>query len=153
MPLTIAVVAAVIAVAIYFCIRNNREEQRRTDLHIDVSDLNDRIAKGERLTIVDLRHPLDVLASPQVIPGATHIDPAEVDQRVSEISPDANVILYCTCPNEETSMKVLDQLKHRGFRQVKALKGGLPRWKEAGFPVQELYPELQEQIQRQNVRS
>jgi rhodanese-related sulfurtransferase len=150
MPFVVALVAGVLVIAACLFIRGKRQQQRVIDSHIAVGDLNNRIKHGERLTIVDLRHPLDVLASPQVIPGATHMDPAQVERKSEEIPLDANIVLYCTCPNEETSMRVLGQLRKRGFRHVRALSGGLPKWKEAGLPVQELYPEIQDKIRKQH---
>jgi rhodanese-related sulfurtransferase len=148
MPLAITAITAGIFVALFFLIRHSREKQRLLNSHIDVANLNAQISRGERLTIVDLRHPLEVLASPQVIPGAVHIDPAQIEDKSQAISRDAAVVLYCTCPNAETSMKALKQLQERGFRHVRALSGGLPEWKEAGLPLQELYPELQQQLRK-----
>jgi rhodanese-related sulfurtransferase len=150
----IALLLAGLLVAICFVtVLRRREKQRISTSHIDVGELNARMQQGEHLTIVDLRHPLDVLASPQVIPGAIHIDPAQVEQKATVISRDADLVLYCTCPNEETSMKVLRQLQKRGFRHVRALTGGLPKWKSAGLAVQEIYPELRDQIRSQHTVS
>jgi rhodanese-related sulfurtransferase len=148
MPLAIAVLAAGLVVSMFFFIRGTRKKQQLINSHIDVANLNARISRGERLTIVDLRHPLEVLASPHVIPGAIHIDPAQVEGKAADIPRDDVVVLYCTCPNAETSVKVLKQLQQRGFRHVRALSGGLPEWKEAGLPVQEIYPELQQQVRK-----
>lgn len=149
MLLAIVVIAAGLILTVYFIARHKREQQRFLNSHIDVKNLNDRINRGERLTIMDLRHPLEVLASPYVIPGAIHIDPAHVERKSAEISRDEDIVLYCTCPNAETSIRVLKQLQQHGFRHVQALSGGLPQWKAAGLPVQELYPESQ-QVRKQH---
>ena len=85
--------------------------------------------------IVDLRHPLDYLPDPRVLPGALRIGPNELKLH-SEILPrDRDVILYCTCPSEETSAKLALQLHKMGVYRVRPLRGGFDGWKEAGYPL------------------
>jgi membrane protein DedA with SNARE-associated domain len=52
--------------------------------------------KGERPYIIDLRHALDFLPDPRVIPGAIRMTPDEVTARQQEIPRDREIILYCT---------------------------------------------------------
>jgi len=54
------------------------------------------IHNGEGPYIVDLRHPLDFLPDPRVIPGAVRMRPDEVAERHEEIPRDREIILYCT---------------------------------------------------------
>ncbi len=85
--------------------------------------------------IVDLRHPLDYLPDPRVLPGALRIGPNELKLH-SEILPrDRDVVLYCTCPSEETSAKVALQLHKMGVYRVRPLRGGFDGWKQAGYPL------------------
>jgi rhodanese-related sulfurtransferase len=90
--------------------------------------------------IVDLRHPLDYLPDPRVIPGAVRIGPSELPLRADRIPRDRDIILYCTCPSEETSAKVALQLHRLGIVRVRPLRGGFDGWKQAGFPLVD-YPE------------
>ncbi len=85
--------------------------------------------------IVDLRHPLDYLPDPRVLPGAKRIGPSELTSQSSIIPRDRDVILYCTCPSEETSAKVALQLHKLGIERVRPLRGGFDGWKEAGYPL------------------
>jgi membrane protein DedA with SNARE-associated domain/rhodanese-related sulfurtransferase len=85
--------------------------------------------------IVDLRHPLDYLPDPRVLPGALRIGPSELTTQNHVIPRDRDVILYCTCPSEETSAKVALQLRKLGIERVRPLRGGFDGWKEAGFPL------------------
>jgi membrane protein DedA with SNARE-associated domain len=48
------------------------------------------------LTIIDLRHPLEVLLDPRTIPGALRISPEELEIRHNEITRDGEVVLFCT---------------------------------------------------------
>ncbi len=63
---------------------------------ISPEELKRRIAAGEPLTIVDLRHPLEREADPRTIPGAIRMAAEELDQRLQEIAKDGEVVLYCT---------------------------------------------------------
>jgi len=63
---------------------------------ISPEELKAKLDAGEQVTIVDLRHPLDFLPYPQVIPGAIRLSPAEVETRHGEIPRDRDIILYCT---------------------------------------------------------
>jgi len=85
--------------------------------------------------IVDLRHPLDYLPDPRVLPGALRIGPNELKQHSEIIPRDRDVILYCTCPSEETSAKLALQLHKIGVYRVRPLRGGFDGWKEAGYPL------------------
>ncbi|MEO6804879.1 MAG: VTT domain-containing protein, partial [Edaphobacter sp.] len=81
--------------------------------------------------IVDLRHPLDYLPDPRVLPGALRIGPNELKQHSEIIPRDRDVILYCTCPSEETSAKLALQLHKMGVYRVRPLRGGFDGWKQA----------------------
>jgi membrane protein DedA with SNARE-associated domain/rhodanese-related sulfurtransferase len=85
--------------------------------------------------IVDLRHPLDYLPDPRVLPGALRIGPNELKQHSEIIPRDRDVILYCTCPSEETSAKLALQLHKLGIYRVRPLRGGFDGWKNAGYPL------------------
>jgi rhodanese-related sulfurtransferase len=87
--------------------------------------------------IIDLRHPLDYLPDPRVLPGALRIGPNELTQHSEMIPRDRDVILYCTCPSEETSAKVALQLRKLGIYRVRPLRGGFDGWKQAGFPLED----------------
>ncbi len=89
----------------------------------------------DRPFIVDLRHPLDVMTDPLVLPGALRIGPDELKQRKEIIPTDRDIVLYCTCPSEETSAKVALELHRLGIKRVRPLRGGLQGWKDAGYPV------------------
>jgi membrane protein DedA with SNARE-associated domain/rhodanese-related sulfurtransferase len=92
----------------------------------------------ERPFIVDLRHPLDVMTDPLVLRGALRIGPDELKQRREMIPRDRDVVLYCTCPSEETSAKVALELRKMGVKRVRPLRGGLQAWKDAGLPLEQV---------------
>lgn len=85
--------------------------------------------------VIDLRHPLDYLPDPRVLPGALRILPSDVAAHSDTIPRDRDIVLYCTCPSEETSGKLALQLHKLGISRVRPLRGGFDGWKDAGFPL------------------
>ena len=63
---------------------------------IPPEDVLEMIEQGDRPYIVDLRHALDFLTDPRLIPGAIRMMPDEVTAREQEIPRDREIILYCT---------------------------------------------------------
>lgn len=79
--------------------RLHQREKFLSDLRmarIDPDAVLSMIQNGEQPYIVDLRHTLDVLPDPRVIPGALRMSPDEVAARHDEIPRDREIILYCT---------------------------------------------------------
>ena len=142
----IVIVGLVLLVSVAFFILRKNRSKPKPEKHISVAELSQRMTQRERFVILDLRHPLDVLAAPQVIPGAIPVKPDELDAHLGNIPRNADVVLYCTCPNEETSLMVHHQLIERGFQHVRVLTGGLPAWKRQNLPLEELYPALENQL-------
>ena len=87
--------------------------------------------------IVDLRHPLDYLPDPRVLPGAVRISPAELETHNEVLPRDRDAVLYCTCPSEETSASLAKRLQKLGVHRVRPLKGGFEGWRDGGFPLME----------------
>jgi membrane protein DedA with SNARE-associated domain/rhodanese-related sulfurtransferase len=93
-------------------------------------------ASGGKLPfIVDLRHPLDYLPDPRVLPGAVRISPIDLEKHCDLLPRDADVILYCTCPNDETSGTLARRLQKLGVHRVRPLRGGFEGWRDAGLPL------------------
>ncbi|HSY36918.1 MAG TPA: VTT domain-containing protein [Acidobacteriaceae bacterium] len=139
----IALVLLMVLVLVIY--RLNKRRQFLAELRglrLEPAQLMAMIADAERAGldrpfIVDLRHPLDVMTDPMVLPGALRIGPDELKQRREIIPTDRDIVLYCTCPSEETSAKVALELHRLGVKRVRPLRGGLQGWKDAGYPVDE----------------
>ena len=94
------------------------------------------LLKSERVSLYDVRQPLDFLAHPEIISGATRIAPKDIAERTSDLPRDHNSVIYCTGSDHETSHMVLEKARVLKFTQVKLLKGGLEAWKARGYPVE-----------------
>jgi membrane protein DedA with SNARE-associated domain/rhodanese-related sulfurtransferase len=120
-----------------------RVEKRRSFLRqvetarLDPVELKHMLDSGENPFIVDLRHPLDYLPDPRVLPGALRISPNKLLEQSAEIPRDRDIILYCTCPSEATAAKVAMNLRRVGIYRVRPLRGGFEEWKRLGFPLKE----------------
>jgi len=63
---------------------------------ITPQDLREMIDAGVKVVIVDLRHPLDSVADPRVIPGAIRMLPDDVTEKASALPAEEDIVLYCT---------------------------------------------------------
>jgi rhodanese-related sulfurtransferase len=91
---------------------------------------------AKQVLLYDVRQPLDFLAHPEIIPGATRIAPKDIAEQTASFSRDQNSVIYCTGGDDETSHMVLGKARALNFTRVKLLKGGLAAWKEKGYPVE-----------------
>jgi membrane protein DedA with SNARE-associated domain/rhodanese-related sulfurtransferase len=106
---------------------------------ISPEELYRQVMAGEEPVIVDLRHPLDFLAAPRTLPSAMRMNPSDVAERWAELPKDHDIVVYCTCPNEETAVKVARQLQELGVTRVRPLAGGLAGWEHLGYPLEQRF--------------
>jgi membrane protein DedA with SNARE-associated domain len=59
-------------------------------------DLRQMINEGRAVTIIDLRHALDSVTDPRLIPGAIRMLPDELTSRAATLPRDQDIVLYCT---------------------------------------------------------
>ena len=107
---------------------------------LEPADLKSQLDAGEQVFIVDLRHPLELMADPFTLPGAQHFAPDTLAARHSEIPRDRDIVLYCTCPSEATAAKTAMTLHRLGIERVRPLRGGYDEWKRLGFPMDAIPP-------------
>jgi membrane protein DedA with SNARE-associated domain/rhodanese-related sulfurtransferase len=104
---------------------------------ISVPELYDLMAKGSEPSVV----VLDVRTEESrkrtgYIPGSKLVSTDQLDAQLEDISKDAEIILYCACPNEASAARVAKMLIQRGYHRVRPLKGGIDGWVSAGFLVE-----------------
>jgi rhodanese-related sulfurtransferase len=98
--------------------------------------LHELLASKQEVLLFDVRLPLDLLTSYEIIPGAKRIPPKKVLENPSLIPKEKDTIVYCTCPSDKTSRTVLRRALALHFLRIKFLKGGLAAWKAKGYPVE-----------------
>jgi membrane protein DedA with SNARE-associated domain len=131
--------AAALAAGIGVYVLGKLTQRRRFLRSIEMSrisprELERRLAAGEPIEVIDLRHAIDLEADPRMLPGARRLSAEEIEQG-AELPRDRDVVLYCRCPNEASSARVALLLRRRGVTRVRPLEGGLDAWIELGLPL------------------
>ena len=107
------------------------------ELHsITPEALESLLVSSRGVLLYDVRLPLDLLADSEIIPGATRIPPQELLQNPLLIPKDRDAVVYCTCPGDKTSRRVLHRAKAMHFFRVEFLKDGVAGWKAKGYAVE-----------------
>lgn len=114
--------------------------RKLVDARLEPEDLKRQLDAGENVLIVDLRHPLELVPEPYTLPGAMHLTPEGMAERMDQIPRDRDIVLYCTCPNEATAAKTALTLHKLGFQRVRPLRGGFDEWKRLGYPLEAIPP-------------
>jgi len=137
-PAVTVICIVVICVSIVIWIKRKRDHDRlEMQQHSITPDaLHEILASNHELLLFDVRQPLDLLADSEIIPGAKRIPPKEVLNNPSLIPKEKDAVVYCTCPSDETSRRVLHRALAMHLLRVKFLKGGLAAWKAKGYPVE-----------------
>jgi membrane protein DedA with SNARE-associated domain/rhodanese-related sulfurtransferase len=120
--------------------RNRRFLRKLVQSRLEPDELKKQLDAGEKVFIVDLRHPLELIPDPYTLPGALHLSPDALAARVAEIPRDRDIVLYCTCPSEATAAKTAMTLHKLGIDRVRPLRGGFDEWKRRGYPLDAIAP-------------
>jgi len=124
-------------VLIFVWIKRTGSDRIELEQHsITTEELHSLLASQKEVLLFDVRQPLDLLAYPEIIPGARRISPKEVLARPSLIPEEKEAVVYCTCPGDKTSRAILRRALAMHFSQIKFLRGGLAAWKANGYPVE-----------------
>jgi S1-C subfamily serine protease/rhodanese-related sulfurtransferase len=94
------------------------------------------IERGLNPVLLDVRTKTDFETSPLKLPGSTRLEPEGAEQAPINFEPQQMIITYCTSPEEQQSTRVARILRHRGFKTVRILKGGLGGWTNGRLPLE-----------------
>ncbi|MGD9826070.1 HDIG domain-containing metalloprotein [Desulfobacter sp.] len=101
--------------------------------YINTDELAQLIDSGSRITLLDVRREVDVMASESKINGAQWLSPGSVDLWGGDIAGDRKAVIYCV-KGGQVSQSVAGSLSDKGIDAV-FLEGGLKAWQDGGFPV------------------
>ena len=97
---------------------------------IDREELIERLSRGD-VVLVDVRPREEYEAGH--IEGAHSIPLEELERRLAELPPDAEVVAYCRGPFCAYAHEAVRRLRDSG-RQARRLEDGWPEWRLAGGP-------------------
>lgn len=117
------------------CFQRQRLLRQLRVSRITVDELHQRMNAGENLLILDLRSHTELEQDPTLIRGARHMALDEVHDHQDEIPRDREVVLYCSCPSEASSVRAALVLLRRGILRVRPLLGGIQAWREHNYPL------------------
>jgi adenylyltransferase/sulfurtransferase len=106
-----------------------------TQTDITAAELKERLDRGDRLKIVDVREPNEYQINQ--IPGSVLIPLGDVVKRQGELDPNDEIVVHCKSGGR--SAKAASFLRSAGFKRVLNLKGGILDWIDKVDPSQPKY--------------
>ena len=132
----IGVIVIVGAPALYLAIRWWQRAMFIRQLRMDritVYELVTLLDNEERPLVLDVRSR--VARAEGVIPGAIPAHPNEMHPTLEAYDRNAEIVVYCACPNEATAAEAAKHLKSAGFKKIRPLLGGIEAWVKAGHKL------------------
>jgi rhodanese-related sulfurtransferase len=133
----IVVCVAALCLLVGVWVKRTRDQNEMERHSTTAEELHSMFASNRDVLLFDVRQPLDLLAYPEIIPGARRIPPSEVLENPALIPREKDTVVYCTCPSDKTSRTILRRALSLQFFRIKFLKGGLAAWKANGYPVEQ----------------
>jgi sulfur-carrier protein adenylyltransferase/sulfurtransferase len=109
--------------------------QTTNPTEITALELKQRLDRGDKLHIVDVREPNEYQINR--IPGSQLIPLGDIPKRYTELNPDQEIVVQCKMGGR--SAKAADFLRSVGFKHVLNLKGGILDWVDKVDPNQPKY--------------
>ncbi|QHN03882.1 rhodanese-like domain-containing protein [Granulicella sp. WH15] len=136
MTLALIILALILVAALLVWRKRVRDREELERYTVSPQELARMLKSNPDVLLLDVRLPLDLLADSTIIPGAQRIAPQEILANPELVPQDKDAIVYCTCPGDKTSRKIIGRALSLNFTRIKLLRGGLGAWKENGFPVE-----------------
>ena len=98
----------------------------RAEYEIRPEQLAEKLQSKAPFVLLDVRRHDEVATA--ALPGYVHIPIDEIEERVSELEPSAEIVVYCHHGVRSLSVTVF--LRNHGFRNVTSLAGGIDLWSQ-----------------------
>jgi len=105
----------------------HRYRVERAIPRVTVQEVTEKIAAGEAPVIIDLRSH-GARREMAGIPGSQSLSVKEVIAGYRDLPRDRDVILYCGCPLDRSSVRAARILREKGLVRVWPLTGGIEAW-------------------------
>jgi rhodanese-related sulfurtransferase len=123
-------------------LRNHAHAQKAPEVaFITAEELKTMMAGNAPVTVLDFRGSEGYAASTTTIQGALHFNVRKLKQRLSfaplkDLPRDREIVTYCACPKDQSSISAAQILQASGFTRVRVLQGGWTEWLKVNGPVQ-----------------
>ena len=99
---------------------------------VDRDELSEMMRRGDKFRLVMALNEWAFRA--KHIPGSQHFNTP--DELFSSLSPEDDIVVYCTSVDCHASIALYHALVDRGYRNVRRYSGGLTDWEAAGLPLE-----------------
>jgi len=103
---------------------------------IEAAELKRRLDAGEDLLVLDVRSGEEYRGEMGHIAGAVNVPVEDLRRRLDEIADRAERPVAIVCRTDRRSAKAAQFLAQRGFADVHVVRGGMTRWRDAGYDVE-----------------
>ena len=108
---------------------------------ISADELKAKVTNNQPVTIIDVRSSEGYAAAATTVKGAIHFKLRKLKYRLAypplkNLSKDSEIVTYCACPKDQSSIAAAQILQASGFKRVKVLQGGWQEWLRANGPVE-----------------
>lgn len=108
---------------------------------ISAEELKAKVAANQPVTLIDVRSSQGYANSSNTMKGSIHFKLRKLKSRLAfpplkDLPKDREIVTYCACPNDESSIEAAQILQASGFKRVSVLKGGWQGWLKANGPVE-----------------
>ena len=108
---------------------------------ISADELKTKVTSNHPITIIDVRSSEGYAASSTTVKGALHFKVRKLKSRLTypplkDLPKDREIVTYCACPKDQSSIAAAQILQAAGFKRVKVLQGGWQEWLRVSGPVE-----------------
>jgi len=108
---------------------------------ISADELKAKLAGNQPVMIIDVRGSESYAAATHTIKGAIHFKTRKLQARLAysplkDLPKDREIVTYCSCPKDESSIAAAQILQAGGFKRVRVLQGGWQEWLRVNGPVE-----------------
>jgi len=103
---------------------------------VTIPELKQRLDRGEKIVVLDVRAPAEFVGELGHIAGALNIPLEELPHKLDQLAPHEEHTIVLVCRTDRRSAKAAQLLSQQGFADVHVAKMGMTGWNELGYPVQ-----------------
>lgn len=108
---------------------------------ITAEELKTKMANNEQVTVIDVRSSEGFANSGTTVKGSIHYKLRKLKSRLNfpplkDLPRNREIVTYCACPKDESSIAAAQVLQAAGFTRVRVLQGGWHEWLRVKGPVQ-----------------